>query len=401
MQKTVQDQLSTITITLLLQEPFFGHFFSAMLKRVSTKVETISLSLTDEYLLQLDINSGFWLQESAASATRLGWIKHELLHLIFKHTSYFQKAENKTIFNIAADLVVNQYLSEAELSDQALTLSTFPDLELKAFQDVQYYYECLIKLWREDQYLTSGSREQLQQLLLHKDINLKKHQSWEQFFLGFTSPQIKILNRMIDAQVEHAKQRSGVQSWGQLPGNLPMILEAFSKKPAKITWKSALRLFIASSGNSTLKDTIHRPSKRYKMPPGLKISRKKKLLIVLDTSGSISASQVQSFFQEIHQIWKQGHEVIVLECDTAIQVVYPYKGEFPDKIQGRGGTNYDAALEWANQHYLADGIIYFTDAYGPKLKTKSRRPMLWVIARHTKDQDNVFLQHLPGRKVSI
>ena len=401
MQKTVQDQLSTSTITLLLQEPFFGHFFSGILKSITTEVDSVTLSLTDEYLLQLEINPEFWLQENATSATRLGWIKHELLHLIFKHTSYFQKAENQTIFNIAADLVVNQYLSEAELSDQALTLYTFPDLELKTFQDVHYYYDWLIKLWREEQYLTSVSRKQLQQLLLHKDINLKKHLSWEQFFLGFTSPQIKILDRMIDAQVENAKQRSGVSSWGQLPGNLPLLLEAFNKKTAKVTWRSALRLFIASSGNSKLKDTIHRPSKRYKIPPGLKINRKKKLLIVLDTSGSITASQLQAFFREIHQIWKQGHEVMMLECDTAIQSIYPYKGEFPDKIQGRGGTNYDAPLEWANQHYLADGIIYFTDAYGPEPKIKSRRPVLWVIAQHTKDQDNVFLQHLPGRKVYV
>lgn len=401
MQKTVQDQLSTITITLLLREPFFGHFFSGMLKRVTTKVETVSLSLTENYLLQLDINPNFWQQEQKSLDTRIALIKHELLHLIFKHVSAFQNAENKVLFHIAADLVVNQYLNKAALPDRALTLSTFPDLRLKAFQNVHYYYTQLIEYWRKGDHSTSESWKNIQSLMLEGDVNLNKHQSWEQFFLGYASPQIKILDRVIDAQVENAKQRSGAQSWGDLPGNLSLLLEAFNKQKPKVSWQSALRLFITSSGSSKLKDTIHRPSKRYKMPPGLKISRKKKLLVVLDTSGSIQPIKVQAFFREIHYIWKQGHELMLMECDTDIQAINAYQGQFPDKIQGRGGTNYDAPLEWANQQCFADGIIYFTDAFGPAPTIKSRRPVLWVVARNTIDQDNVFLQHLPGRKIFL
>ena len=53
---------------------------------------------------------------------------------------------DRSLFNIAADLVVNQFIGSWKLPDSAVTLRSFPDLELKQNQTLEWYYEKLIKL---------------------------------------------------------------------------------------------------------------------------------------------------------------------------------------------------------------------------------------------------------------
>jgi predicted metal-dependent peptidase len=73
-------------------------------------------------------------------------LKHETLHLVFKHL--FRELHNKDheLMNLAADIVVNQYIGEWELPESAITLSTFPDLELEPGQTMEYYYDRLAAL---------------------------------------------------------------------------------------------------------------------------------------------------------------------------------------------------------------------------------------------------------------
>ena len=49
------------------------------------------------------------------------------------------------LFNIAADLVVNQLIKPWKLPDSAITLETFPKLKLPRNKSVEWYYENLKK----------------------------------------------------------------------------------------------------------------------------------------------------------------------------------------------------------------------------------------------------------------
>ena len=74
-------------------------------------------------------------------------VKHEALHLLFKHLFRMDIAkQNPRLFNIAADLVVNQFVSPWPLPEGAVTLSLFPDMGLQADQTVEWYFERLQKL---------------------------------------------------------------------------------------------------------------------------------------------------------------------------------------------------------------------------------------------------------------
>ena len=178
-----------------------------------------------------------------------------------------------------------------------------------------------------------------------------------------------------------------------------MALKKLNVAKPPLNWRSALRLFVSSSGGNRLKNTIHRPSRRYGISPGIKIGRNKKLLVAIDTSGSVNQKRLNLFFREVHHLWKLGHEISVLECDAAIQRKYFYRGRLPEMVWGRGGTLYEAPIQLANEQIQPDGLLYFTDGYGPVPKLKSRMPLLWIIASQRMEEGP--WDSLPGRKIFI
>jgi len=82
-----------------------------------------------------------------------------------------------------------------------------------------------------------------------------------------------------------------------LPSGLKELLDAILKDMApKFNWRRILRLFAASSNSTYLKNTIRRPSKRYGTTPGIKVKRQQKLLLAIDTSGSVQKEEFLEFF---------------------------------------------------------------------------------------------------------
>ncbi len=160
-----------------------------------------------------------------------------------------------------------------------------------------------------------------------------------------------------------------------------------------------LRIFTASSSRTRLRNTIRRPSKRYGTTPGIKIQAKQKILVAVDTSGSVNQNELKEFFGELYYIWKQGAEIYVVECDTIIHNHYLYKGTPPEVVSGRGGTNFDAPIVFANEEYMPDAIVYFTDGYAPAPTVVSRRPILWMVTHQGIDYES--WDFLPGRKVKM
>ena len=128
-----------------------------------------------------------------------------------------------------------------------------------------------------------------------------------------------------------------------------------------------------------MKNTIGRPPKRYGTSPGLKIQKRQKILVAIDTSASVNADLQAQFFGEILHIWRQGAQVYIVECDVEIQQQYEYLGKTPTITKGEGGTSFDAPIMFANSVYLPDAIIYFTDGKGNVPTVKSRFPILWVV----------------------
>ena len=147
--KDIHDEVSRCIIQMLLKEPFFAHLLTGIVRNISKEIPTAAVGLRGTNI-NLFVNENFFLKELTTTSSRVAVIKHETLHLMFKHIFRMDIHEHDPmLFNYAADLVVNQFIGSWDLPDSAVTLATFPDLGLEPDQTVDWYYKKLAGLANE------------------------------------------------------------------------------------------------------------------------------------------------------------------------------------------------------------------------------------------------------------
>lgn len=401
----VLDAVARATNKLILEEPFYGHFFVGLLKEVHTRVETLAVGAAGQQI-KLHINPQFWNTRLGSQALQVGLLKHEILHVVLKHIFRHKDYKHKELFNIACDLVVNQYIAPDALPIDRLHLGLFPDLNLKPEMDAHYYYEALLQPWekvlQESEAESDAAAKALQEVLDQHKEWLDRHKEWQGL------DQLPgVLREVLEEQVTEAVRECldkarGDKRWGKLPATLRSQLEDVARIAAPVVnWRRVLRHFAERSSKTYLKATLRRPSKRFGTSPGIKVRRRQRILLVIDTSGSIGEKELQLFFQEIYHIWKRGAEIQVVECDARIQRAYPYAGEVPKEVIGGGGTDFNPPIRYANTEFLPDALIYFTDGYAPAPTVKARCPLLWVVTPEGITADSERFAALPGRKIKV
>lgn len=384
-------------------EPFFAHFFTGMVKKIAYEIDTLAVGY-HQGLIILYINPKFWTVDLANLLFRIGVVKHEILHVVYQHIMVGHKYSRKLLFNIAADLVVNQYVKLDYLPEGAILLSTFPELNLKPHESVLYYYNQLKsfeeKCENSPENKNTQAGQNLKNLSEQENIWQKKHSLWEKLQDQLSNAEKEIANDAISKQIRDTAKRLSAKDWSKMPAELKSYLDLLeeSQKPV-VNWRRVLRLFANSSSKTSLKNTIRRASKRYGTTPGIKIKKKQKILVALDTSGSVSDEDLKEFFGELHHIWKQGVEIFVVECDTQIGNKYHYKGVTPSFVSGRGGTIFDEPIQYANTTFRPDALIYFTDGYADVPKYTPICPMLWLVCTNGINVEN--MENFPGRKVQM
>lgn len=107
MTTDLNNSLSSVGKKLILSEPFYGLLLLSLDKHWSRSLPTAGVSHENLHP-RLSINPEFW--EGLTADHRLGILKHELLHIALQHLSLRSKYPDKKLFNIAADLEINQYI---------------------------------------------------------------------------------------------------------------------------------------------------------------------------------------------------------------------------------------------------------------------------------------------------
>jgi predicted metal-dependent peptidase len=261
------------------------------------------------------------------------------------------------IFNIAADLVVNQYVSPWPLPESAVTLNLFPDLNLEPNQTVEWYYEKLISLDKELRNKTASQTSAPQSAEALQKINGPQRHSDHRFWAahgghGFeatvsanesgATPQLTdLLRTVLESDLERhlirAKDRTSIQQWGVLPSDIRLaITEMQARREGVLDWRRTLKLFASGGYRTKIVPTNRKLSKRFGTFPGIKIKRLQNLAVVLDTSGSIDELTLSKFFREIHAVWKTGADITIIESDSTVQQTYTYRGKVP--VAAKGGA---------------------------------------------------------------
>lgn len=421
---SVEAELATASFRLMTREPFFGHVFSGLLRQVTTAVPSVGLGLAPGYMPRLRVNPDWWGEHAGQTDRQVGLLKHEVLHLVLEHVLREGDFRHRQVYWIAADLVVNQYIEDRYLGPDALTLGTFADLRLPPHEGVQTYYELLMRALQRAPAEGDGEGEgdmsgepiashppsaastgsgvdRLRQLIEQGGPALEQHVEWADFTAQRAAERRIVRQYIIDA-TRSSVRRSPRTTFDQLPASLRRHLAELLDTTPSVDWRRVLRLFAGSSRRSYLRNTLRRPSKRYGTTPGIKVRRRHQVVVAVDTSGSITDAMLALVFAEIHQLYRQGAEITVVECDAVVHDTWAYRGQPPNSTGGGGGTAFDPAIAWANAlPRRPDALIYLTDGYAARPEVTPRMPSLWLIMPYGVTDEAAIWHRLPGRVVRI
>jgi predicted metal-dependent peptidase len=174
------------------------------------------------------------------------------------------------------------------------------------------------------------------------------------------------------------------QQAGKLGGMLGRMVGELMQP--KLPWRLLLARYMTQYARDDY--SYMRPSRREgaMILPSLR-STQADILVVLDTSGSISEQEINEFISEIDAIKGQLRARVVLHaCDTALAKEGPWLFEpwdefrLPQAIQGGGGTDFRPVFEWiSRQGREPDLLLYFTDAQGEFPPVGPAFPVLWLV----------------------
>jgi len=170
---------------------------------------------------------------------------------------------------------------------------------------------------------------------------------------------------------------------GTLPKDLKLLVpEYFSHK---VEWRERLYRYIADHAKSSF--SFVPPNMKYLYRgiylPSLS-SDLLRIVIAIDTSGSIDEGLLATFLGEVQSITQQypNFEIDILTADMKLQsheVFLP--GETLNyEIKGRGGTDFRPVFEYIDRHIdYPTLLLYFTDGLGTFPDQEPPYDLLWVM----------------------
>ena len=112
---------------LMNDNPFFGLYLLGVNKYEVDHSIPIAAVAMEGYNFKLLLRKGRYLDMPPEH--QVGVLKHEILHISLGHLSpyYRNRCPDHKIFNIAADLEINQYIERSELPEGCIQMDTFPE----------------------------------------------------------------------------------------------------------------------------------------------------------------------------------------------------------------------------------------------------------------------------------
>ena len=402
-----QESLSKTSKSLMLQEPFYG-FFLIMLNKVwNDAIGTAAVS-KNSINYQLTISEKFW--EPLSELHRMGLLKHELLHIAFNHLTTFDLFQDKKLANIAMDMEINQYIDKDWIPEGAIDIDDYGDLNLDTRAGSRYYYDKLQKLQKKKKQNGTCGSENMDKLLDalekgdcqvtigmprgegDKDVNMPNH-PWKEFE-NLPEAEKQLIENQVQRILQEVKSQTKKKR-GHVPGEMKGIIKIEEIVPPKFNWKNYLRRFTGISTKIFTKKIRRKENTKFPDMPGLKVKMKQKLMLAIDTSGSVCDDEVREFMNEMHHIYKTGVDITLVQCDTYIRDISEYKGTYDLKLHGRGGTDFTPVIEYFNENTSYTSLVYFTDGEASTY-VNPRAKVLWVHS----EQSNIN-EDLPGLKIKL
>lgn len=203
----------------------------------------------------------------------------------------------------------------------------------------------------------------------------------------------------IEWKIAASQAAQSAKAVGKLPASLEELIEEINKP--KINWIAVLRTFMIEIRRDDY--DWSRPNRRHICNniflPRMYSEGMGEVVLVVDTSGSITKEELKQFAGELNSILGdvKPSKVHVIYCDAAIRkVVEVLPEDFPVPLEkkGGGGTDFTEPFKWVTKNVNNPAcLVYLTDLYGPCHADKPMYPVLWVCTSNQTDVE--FGQVLP------
>ncbi|MEJ5257210.1 MAG: VWA-like domain-containing protein [Fervidobacterium sp.] len=366
--------------------------------RVETAESTFDAK-TEEY--RVLVNTRFFARvlekysDEKQIAILRGIIKHEFLHIASGHLLMigqrievpaerlrkigFPEPEKvvldlrdeafRLLYNLAADSVINSSIEELKVLDK-LPPEEFIEPKQEISKD-NFYIVGETRIFTEE--INYGYSYTVEDLTAALYIKFKDKFNDENFLNRLRSLYVIDLDYVFgDIMKSAVNSFRGI--YGNLTiGNVPFYPEKYNiaidniLSEKKIDWQTELRMLVSSHMEMSkgLRINKHRPNKRYGIPPKIVRDFSKKLLVLVDSSGSVSYELLRKFIAEVRNIIRQtGADVILYTYSIGVQKHDVRNFQSGLNISERGGTSLSNALNQVDdKDKRVDGIIILTDGF--------------------------------------
>lgn len=379
--------LSKICKDLIFDQPFYGYVLLGLQKEFTEKVKTAGVGING-INFKLYINPTFW--NSLTIEKKKGLILHELNHIVFFHLTDFNHLLNKDVSNIAKDIEINQKIDRDFLPDNGCFLEDFTEYGLEPNEGTNSYYKKLMQSDDVKEQLggeSGGTGEGQFENGQGKPIEVPQHE-WSEIENASES-QKKLMERQIAETISNAIEQVK-KSQGKYPIDVEQRINKILKpEPPKFNWRAYLRRFVGSSIKTSMKKTMRKKSLRFEHDFGLRVMQYSHILVGIDSSASVSDKEIKEFLNELHHMYKSGHEFTLIFADTEMQEPIKYNPKKELVLKKRGGTDFNPIVNYYRENKTKfSTLIYLTDGEAP-IPEKPVKNMLWVLSTISSDADHL------------
>ena len=391
---------------LLVRAPFIG---SIALGLAWVNAPNIGTMATDGRSVWFNPD---WCEGHGVEKT-MGVIAHEVLHVVNRH--HLRRGERDAkLWNVAADLLINRLLEDDKyllpsdgLFDRDRRYAGLPTETIYArLLEQQQQQAQQPKDGRSSSQASAGGvsgpgngHDPTVSGQTSSDVRAdhgKAHSGDDTFparhsgeVRDLTKPNGQRLSPTERLQAEHdldVRVRQATAAAKRVGKFGTALREMVEIATDRVDWRDKFRM--AFDGVLRGEVSWARPNRRFMQHgmylPGWRRTGAGRIGFVLDTSGSISASELSVYTAAVLGILEEtGPETVALiQCDAKVQRVdYILPGESFDQIEvhGRGGTQFQPAFDWlAESGFGADAIVYATDLNCSDQPQDPGVPVIWL-----------------------
>lgn len=302
-------------------------------------------------------------------------LKNEVTRILLKHPyQRVPQSPNRSALTTASDVTISEHCYRDK------NLKDAEHYNFETGLSYEEYYKKLYYICPDFDAMNNDDKESEGQGKMHLSPDLGDGETWDYEAAADAAEMWDEDEEMTDKVNQQILKAQKTNQWGSVSGQFQETITASMKIP--MDYRRILSQFRASIISQRRKLTRMKPNRRYGFEfMGSQFEPKTHLLVAVDVSGSIGSDDLEHFFSIINRFFTYGVEAInVIAFDTEIKQEFELKKAAKNiRITGRGGTDFQCAVDYYEAHPEFQGMIIFTDGYADVPKITKEKQILWIL----------------------